>query len=98
MSFNRLSYDTDASLSRTEQSIGTLGYMLNPQKFENIVHNFFSKRCLDIKIADKRGYYKMPKEWYIVPIDVIEKVIQLIINNQHLNYRFDHLTNKIISL
>ena len=73
-------------------------FNLNPQKFENIVHNFFSKRCLDIKIADKRGYYKMPKEWYIVPIDVIEKVIQLIINNQHLNYRFDHLTNKIISL
>ena len=73
-------------------------FNLNPQKFENIVHNFFSERCLDIKIADKRGDYKMPKEWYIVPIDVIEKVIQLIINNQHLNYRFDHLTNKIISL
>ena len=35
MSFNRLIYDTDASLSRTEQSIGTLGYMLNPQKYEN---------------------------------------------------------------
>lgn len=35
MSFNRLIYDTDASLSRTEQSIGTLGYMMNPQKYEN---------------------------------------------------------------
>ena len=73
-------------------------FNLNPQKFENIVHNFFSKRCLDIRIADKRGDYKMPKEWYIVPIHEIEKVIQLIINNQHLNYRFDHLTNKIVRL
>ena len=70
-------------------------FNLNPQKFESIIHNFFSERCLDVKIADKKGNYKMPKEWYIVPIQVIEEVIQLIINNQHLNYRFNHLTNNI---
>ena len=70
-------------------------FNLDPQKFESIVHNFFSERCLDVKIADKKGNYKMPKEWYIVPIQVIEEVIQLIINNQHLNYKFNHLTNNI---
>jgi len=73
-------------------------FNLDPQKFENIIHNFFSERCLDVKIADKKGNYKMPNEWYIVPINVIEEIIQLIINNQHLNYRFDHLTNKIVHL
>ena len=70
-------------------------FNLDPQKFESIIHNFFSERCLDVKIADKKGNYKMPKEWYIVPIQVIEEVIQLIINNQHLNYKFNHLTNNI---
>jgi len=70
-------------------------FNLDPQKFESILHNFFSERCLDVKIADKKGNYKMPKEWYIVPIQVIEEVIQLIINNQHLNYKFNHLTNNI---
>lgn len=71
-------------------------FNLDPQKFESIIHNFFSERCLDVKIADKKGNYKMPKEWYIVPINAIEEIIQLIINNQHLNYKFDHLQNRII--
>jgi len=71
-------------------------FNLDPQKFENIIHNFFSERCLDLKVADKKGNYKMPKEWYIVPINVIEEIIQLIINNKHHDYKFDHLQNKII--
>ena len=73
-------------------------YNLDPQKFENIIHNFFSERCLDIKIADKKGIYKMPKEWYIVPIEIIEETIQLIINDKIQNYKFDHIQNKIIKL
>ena len=70
-------------------------FNLDPQKFENIIHNFFSERCLDLKVADKNGNYKKPKEWYIVPINVIEEIIQLIINNKHHDYKFDHLQNKI---
>ena len=73
-------------------------FNLDPQKFENIIHNFFSERCLDIKIADKKGIYKMPKEWYIVPIEIIEETIQLIINDKIQNYKFDHIQNKIIKL
>jgi hypothetical protein len=71
-------------------------FNLNPQKFEDIIHQFFSERCLDVKIADKNGNFKKPKEWYVVPIRVIEQVIELIINNQIQNYKFDHLQNKII--
>jgi hypothetical protein len=71
-------------------------YNYPSKKFESIVHSFFSERCLDVKIADNKGNYKMPKEWYIVPINAIEEAVQLIINKQHQNYRFDHLQNKII--
>ena len=62
------------------------------------LHNFFSERCLDLKVADKKGNYKMPKEWYIVPINVIEEIIQLIINNKHQDYKFDHLSNTIVHI
>ena len=71
-------------------------YNYPSKKFESIIHSFFSERCLDVKIADNKGNYKMPKEWYIVPINAIEEAIQLIINNQHQSYKFDHLQNKII--
>tara|TARA_B100000965_G_scaffold401662_1_gene426012 strand:- start:171 stop:1358 length:1188 start_codon:yes stop_codon:yes gene_type:complete len=71
-------------------------FNLNPQKFEDLIHQVFSIRCLDIKVADKEGNLKQPKEWYIVPIRVIEQVIELIINKQIQNYKFDHLQNKIV--
>ena len=70
-------------------------FNLPSQKFENLVHSFFYERCLDIKIADKTGSYKKPKEWYIVPIRAIEQSIQLIINNEIQNYKFDHFQNTI---
>lgn len=73
-------------------------FNLNPQKLEDVIHQFFSERCLDIKIANKDGNYKKPKEWYIVPIKVIEHAIELIINRQIQNYKFDHLSNKITPL
>lgn len=73
-------------------------FNLNPQKFEDVIHQFFSERCLDIKIADIDGNYKKPKEWYIVPIKVIEQVIELIINREIQNYKFDHLSDKIVPI
>jgi hypothetical protein len=73
-------------------------FNLNPQKFEDVIHQFFSERCLDIKIADKDGNYKKPKEWYIAPIKVIEQVIELIINREIQNYKFDHLSDKIVPI
>ena len=71
-------------------------FNLNPQKFEDLIHQVFSMRCLDIKVADKDGNLKKPKEWYIVPIKVIEQVIELIINKQIQNYKFDHMQNRIV--
>ena len=71
-------------------------FNLNPQKFEDLIHQVFSTRRLDIKVADKEGNLKKPKEWYIVPIRVIEQAIELIINKQIQNYKFDHLQNKIV--
>ena len=73
-------------------------FNLNPQKFEDLIHQVFSIRRLDIKIADKQGNLKQPKEWYIVPIRVIEQAIELIINKQIQNYKFDHLQNKIVKI
>ena len=73
-------------------------FNLNPQKFEDVVHQFFSERCLDIKISDKDGNLKKPKEWYVVPIKLIDQAIQLIINREIQNYKFDHLQNKIVKI
>jgi len=64
-------------------------YNINPQKFENLVHTVFRQRCLDVKIADPKGSIKKPKEWYVVPIRVILKTIELIISGKIINYKYD---------
>ena len=38
-----------------------------PIKFEDLIHNLFRERCLDVTIHDKYGAEKKPQEWYVVP-------------------------------
>lgn len=71
-------------------------YNLNPQKFEQLIHNFFGKVCLDIDIFDTSGKRHMPREWFIVPIEVIEQAIELIISGEIIDYRYDEVQEIII--
>ena len=69
---------------------------VNPQKLENMIHTFFNRVKLDIKIKDDKGNVKSPNEWYIVPLNIIKDVIELIISGDIVNYRYDHLNQKIV--
>ena len=71
-------------------------FNLNPQKLEALIHTFFSHVKLDIKLKDEQGFIYTPKEWFVVPLDIIRKVIELIISREILNYRYDHLNSKIV--
>lgn len=64
-------------------------FNMNPQKLERLLHRFFSNSCLNIDITDKNQNRYTPKEWFIAPIDVIEKAIHLMISGEIVNYRFD---------
>lgn len=70
-------------------------FNLPPRRFEGVIHSFFKDRCLDVKISDKSRINRKPKEWYVVPLQIIEQVIQLIINNEISNYRFNTTSSKI---
>jgi len=69
---------------------------VNPQKFENLIHSFFRKRCLDISIVDANGENIKPKEWYVVPFRVIDRVINLLENGEIINYSYDYNLEDII--
>ncbi len=60
-----------------------------PQKFEDLIHRVFRKRRLAIKITDKNGQSKQPKEWYVAPLRVIERTIELINNGEIVDYEYD---------
>ena len=64
-------------------------YSLNVQTFENLLHRFFAEACLDIDLYDKSGNRFIPREWFNVPLTVIDEVINLILNQNIVNYKYD---------
>lgn len=73
-------------------------FNFSPKKIEDIIHYFFRERCLEIKVTDNSRLNRNPKEWYVAPLVIIEQCIQLIINNEIANYRYDFDNNQIIKL
>jgi hypothetical protein len=71
-------------------------FNMNPQRFERLIHRFFSDSCLDLEITDKDGRNYTPREWFIAPIMVIGKVIELIIKGEIVNYSYDKEKETII--
>jgi len=64
-------------------------YNLNPQKLEQLIHTFLGKTCLNFDIFDKNGIRHTPREWFIMPLKVIEEGIEFIISGEIVDYRYD---------
>jgi hypothetical protein len=62
---------------------------MNTQKLEHLIHRFFGEVKLDMSLASPDGKNYVPSEWYVVPLDVLDRVINLIINGEIVNYRYD---------
>lgn len=70
-------------------------YNRNADKLELLLHRFFASSCLNIDLFDEKGQRITPREWFVVPLEVIEEAIQMILNESILDYKYDTI-NKII--
>lgn len=70
-------------------------YNRNADKLESLLHRFFANACLDIDLINEKGQRLNPREWFVVPFEVIEETIQLILNENIVNYEYDTETKKI---
>ena len=64
-------------------------FNMNPHKLERLLHRFFTECSLNIDITDKNQNRYTPKEWFIVPINIIEQSINLILSGEIINYKYD---------
>ena len=64
-------------------------FNMNPQKLEQLLHNFFGNSCLELDVFDEKGKRHTPREWFIAPMEVIDQAIALIINGKIIHYKFD---------
>lgn len=51
---------------------------LNRTRLENIFHRLFGAAQLDLTIADRFGHPVKPREWFLVPLHVIDEAVQRI--------------------
>ena len=72
-------------------------YNMNPQKFEQLLHNFFGSACLNIDVFDENGRRYTPREWFIAPLDVIRQAVELLTSGNIVDYKYDTINEVIVS-
>lgn len=64
-------------------------YGVNCQKLENLLHKVFSSAQINLTIPDRFGHMVKPREWFLVPLHVIDDAVQRIRDRSILQYRYD---------
>ncbi len=71
-------------------------FNMNTQKLEQLLHNFFGSSCLNIDIWDENLRRRMPQEWFVVPLPIIDQAIEMIISEEIIHYKYDQELEVII--
>ncbi len=69
---------------------------INRKRLEALLHKFFGKARLDLELKDRFGSQVEPKEWFLVPLSVIDEAIQKIKQGTIENFRYDPESARIV--
>jgi hypothetical protein len=64
-------------------------YNIGRTKLEKLIHRVFDSARLDIEIKDRFGQPIVPREWFLVPLFVIDEAVEKIRNGTISNFRYD---------
>ncbi len=62
---------------------------INQKELEALLQKFFSSARLDLALKDRFGATVKPREWFLVPLEVIEEVIEKIKEGNIDQFRYD---------
>ena len=64
-------------------------YNVNRVKLESLIHRVFERAQLDIEIKDRFGNPVRPREWFLVPLAVVDEVVSRIKDGTIVRYVYD---------
>ena len=64
-------------------------FNINRTKLENLIHRIFEPARFDVEILDRFGRPVVPREWFMVPLFVINEAVERIKDQTIVNFRYD---------
>ena len=71
---------------------------MNRVRMENLFHRIFSNAQIDISIDDRFGNPVKPREWFLVPLQVIDEAVQRILDGSITSYIYDPSKASLINI
>lgn len=62
---------------------------MNSQKFEDLVHQLLKPVQFQVSVFDDKGIEHEPQEWFIVPLPVVDVIIQKIMDGSIVGYTYN---------
>lgn len=73
-------------------------YNVNRIKLENLIHRVFDPAQLDIEIKDRFGNPIKPREWFLVPLFVVNEAVERIKDGTITQYVYEPATARLVKL
>lgn len=71
-------------------------FNINRTKLENLLHRFFENTRLDFTIQDRFGNPVQPREWFLVPLFIIDEAVERIRDHTISDYLYDMHAVKLV--
>lgn len=64
-------------------------FNISRAKLEKLLHRFFAGAQFDLEIPDRFGNPVRPREWFLVPLHIIDQVVEKIRDGSITDFRYD---------
>ena len=64
-------------------------FNINRSKLEKLLHRIFEPARFDVEIIDRFGRPVVPREWFMVPLFIIDEVVGRIRDGSIVDYTYD---------
>lgn len=71
-------------------------YNINRTKLEKLIHRVFGAALLDIEIPDRFGTMIKPREWFLVPLNVINEAVERIRDGRIVGCVYDPAQGRLV--
>ena len=73
-------------------------YNINSTKLEALIHRFFDEARLDVAITGEEGKPVSPREWFLVPLFIIEEFFDKLQDGSIQKYVYDPASAKLVKI